>query len=632
MPKGPIRRGQLVAPFGVGSMIVIRDGTSLIAAGLDHWYEREDGNTSGPGDPNDFRIEEWRLERQLRVDHFRLPPDFREPHRGESVPNALLTVPFLRFPQWHLCSSCNLLDRRPLSERGRIICPECERVRKKRSAMSQVRFVAMCERGHLQDFPWMEWVHHSAAPSCNGPIRLAATGGASLAGERVSCDGCGRTRTLGMIMEATHEGDRGSSFLSENLADGGARFLCQGKTPWLGLEDGNACENPLRGSLRSATNLYFAHVKSAIYLPRGTDAAPSELILRLESPPLSSLIKLMAGAGGQLDPKDLRAQQTLLLHGFTDEQISAGLRIVTSGTGVPAPEPETADDTQGEFAVRREEYNALQTERDEPDLKIQFRAASAYDDPIPDVFARVMLVHRLRETRVFTGFTRTFSETDQTLDDRKALLWRQVPQGRDTWLPAYVVYGEGIFIEFEGERLREWEGRDGVARRVTGLVDRFARLQQDRRLAERSITPRFMLLHTFAHLLMNQLTFECGYSSAALRERLYVSTDVEHPMAGVLIYTAAGDAEGTMGGLVRMGKPGYLDPVVLRAIEEARWCSADPVCMELGAKGQGPDSCNLAACHNCALVPETACEEFNRFLDRALLVGDVDDSSIAFFS
>jgi len=132
---------------------------------------------------------------------------------------------------------------------------------------------------------------------------------------------------------------------------------------------------------------------------------------------------------------------------------------------------------------------------------------------------------------------------------------------------------------------------------------------------------------------MNRLTFECGYSSAALRERLYVSADELAPMAGILIYTAAGDAEGTMGGLVRMGKPGYLEPAIRRAIEGAQWCSADPVCMEMGhAGGQGPDGCNLAACHNCGLVPETACEQFNRFLDRGVVVGDLADRELGFFS
>jgi hypothetical protein len=101
-------------------------------------------------------------------------------------------------------------------------------------------------------------------------------------------------------------------------------------------------------------------------------------------------------------------------------------------------------------------------------------------------------------------------------------------------------------------------------------------------------------------------------------------------MAGILIYTAAGDSEGTMGGLVRMGLPGRLEDVFARAIERARWCSTDPVCIE--SSGQGPDNCNLAACHSCALLPETSCEEQNRLLDRGLLVGTLTEPAIGLFS
>ncbi len=155
----------------------------------------------------------------------------------------------------------------------------------------------------------------------------------------------------------------------------------------------------------------------------------------------------------------------------------------------------------------------------------------------------------------------------------------------------------------------------------------------ERGLREKNLNPRFVLLHTLAHLLMNRLTFECGSSSASLRERLYVSNHPSAPMAGLLIYTANGDSEGTVGGLVRMGKPGRLEPVIRRALEQADWCSADPVCREMGARsGQVLDSCNLAACHGCALVPETSCEEFNRFLDRTLVIGDINNPGFSFFN
>jgi hypothetical protein len=125
-------------------------------------------------------------------------------------------------------------------------------------------------------------------------------------------------------------------------------------------------------------------------------------------------------------------------------------------------------------------------------------------------------------------------------------------------------------------------------------------------------------------VLNNQFVFECGYSTASLRERLYVSADASEPMAGILIYTAAGDSEGTLGGLVRLGRGERLGPVVRRALSRASWCSADPVCSEnLG--GQGSRQANLAACHACILLPETSCETINQGLDRAMIVGTPND-------
>jgi hypothetical protein len=265
-------------------------------------------------------------------------------------------------------------------------------------------------------------------------------------------------------------------------------------------------------------------------------------------------------------------------------------------------------------------------------LKIRSTDIRQYDPDIARYFSRVMLIDKLRETRVFTGFTRLHPEGETSLYERRMMLWRNPPGDNTAWLPAHVVYGEGIFLELNENMLEQWERHPEVVTRIDRVIGRYREVQRDRRLAERPLGPRFVLLHTFAHLIINRLTFECGYSSASLHERLYISDNPEAPMAGVLIYTADGDSEGTMGGLVRMGRPGYLEPVVRRALEGAMWCSSDPVCMELGEHGgQGPDSCNLAACHNCALVPETACEEFNRFLDRAVVVGDPSGAVQGYF-
>lgn len=627
MPKGPVRRAQLIAPFGVGALMVVRDGTSVVSAGLDHWFEPEDGDDRNC-DRWEYVIEEWRLQRLLRVGRFFLPPDHREKRRRFVIPNSGLTVPFLRFPQWHFCPRCYRLYRLPLSMRSSERCEECLSKRKN-GYLVQVPFVAMCDCGHMQDFPWQEWVHKTAQPTCSRPMRLIATGGASLAAQKVKCD-CGASRTLSSITEAYPNKDM--TLLSEKLDKSAKPFTCQGKRPWLGSKESEPCDRPLRGSLRSSSNLYFADTKSSIYLPPADAAAPPELVCLLQQPPLSELITLLSGAGFPIEPKHLRSQQSAMLQRFNDTQIIAALRCVMGQdeAAESATEEVAGDDTQTSF--RRSEYAVLRTSRDDKELLTRPMPLDQYESSITRFLTGVVLVHRLRETRALAGFTRVFADNSQTLEQRKSLMWRTPPTGEEAWLPAYIVFGEGVLVELDGNRLAEWEKRAGVVNRVKRLADRYSQVQEKRHLRDMPITPRFVLLHTLSHLLINRLTFECGYSSAALRERLYVSDNPAAPMGGILIYTAAGDAEGTMGGLVRMGKPGNLEPVICRALEEARWCSADPVCMEMGARGgQGPDSCNLAACHNCALVPETACEQFNRFLDRALVVGSVQDAGLAYF-
>jgi hypothetical protein len=194
-----------------------------------------------------------------------------------------------------------------------------------------------------------------------------------------------------------------------------------------------------------------------------------------------------------------------------------------------------------------------------------------------------------------------------------------------------VVRGEGIFLQFKESKIKAWLNEYSVdlEERLECMSQTFVQARVKRHQDAREVTPRFVMLHTLAHLLINQLIYECGYGSASLRERLY-SAEGESPMAGILLYTAAGDSEGTMGGLVRMGKPGQLEAVMRRGLERARWCSADPVCIE--STGQGPDNCNLAACHSCALLPETSCEEQNRLLDRGLVIGTLYNSNLGFFS
>ena len=379
--------------------------------------------------------------------------------------------------------------------------------------------------------------------------------------------------------------------------------------------------------------MYFGIVKSAIYLPRTTETVPDELVSILEGPALHPLIHLLVQAGQRVNPSMLRDNQRELLEPFSDAQIEEAIRLLSADS---EPEDEGAAasaDESHELAFRRDEYNVLRSGPSEDQLSVQVARVEDYDPALTPFLERILLIDRLRETRALTGFNRIYPERGVSEEQRLEQLWKRVPEWPGRWLPAYKVFGEGIFIELNLERVAAWEVGEKPLQSAHSVEDRYSAAQQGRQLRDRDLTPRFLLVHTFAHLLINQLTFECGYSTAALRERLYVSDSETAPMAGVLIYTAAGDAEGTMGGLVRMGKAGYLEPAVLAAVRGALWCSADPVCMESGMNwGQGPDSCNLAACHNCALVPETACEEFNRFLDRGVLVGGFETRDTGFFA
>jgi hypothetical protein len=90
------------------------------------------------------------------------------------------------------------------------------------------------------------------------------------------------------------------------------------------------------------------------------------------------------------------------------------------------------------------------------------------------------------------------------------------------------------------------------------------------------------------------------------------------PQAGILIYTAAADSDGTLGGLVDLGKPENLGRLLEQALNRSKICSSDPLCSEHDPEKDR--SLHAAACHACSLVAETSCERGNRYLDRSLLV------------
>ncbi len=620
MSATTIRQGQLITPFGTGAMHVSSEGISLVAAGLDYWFQA-DYIDEDHFFKDEFIIEEPRLQRVLNVNFFYAPPDFRKKDRyDDQATNKEITIPFFRFPRTYFCQKCNYIQTLQPTDKSTPECREC-----KSTKMVPVPLVAICDHGHAQEFPWNAWVHKTVFPSCEGNrLYFKNTGIPGLAGLQIECKDCGKKQHLAGVTSATSPEQ---TFLSDNLSENEERYLCKGEKPWLHYSRDSGCSRPLRASLRSAGNLYFPVVRSAIHIPslgipkrlQGLLSNNSNLTSVLDFTPNVSVERLK--------------EHFQELNEFSDEDINKAVNIYLSEKkGQQDDKSKNKASSEIQYELRLEEYSVLSEECNAEDLKVRKANISKYSSLVRSFFSSVCLVERLRETRALTGFSRVFPDTDMGPQDLQRLMWDTVPPRGKRWLPANIIYGEGIFLCLDQEKLQKWEAQDSVVARIKNLQNNYAKAQEVRKLGAKEISPRFVLIHTLAHLLINQMTYEAGYSSASLRERLYVS-EQEDGMCSLLIYTAAGDSDGTMGGLVHLGEAGFLEPTLEKAIENARWCSADPICMEMGRHGgQGPDNCNLAVCHNCGLVPETACEEFNRFLDRGLVVGDEQNSEMGFFN
>jgi hypothetical protein len=633
----PVRRGQAITPFGVGAMVDFPGPVSLIHCGLDAWPFSEN-------DPNhrEFRIEdEIRLAKRLKVKYFVQPPDFRYTHKGVGSDqiNLNLKLPFLRFPKWHVCPRCGRMYEAALHDKAAPVCEgpigsgKDKGQKHTRRKTSQVRFVSACVKGHLQDFPWWEWVFQSSSPEKGGRLRMITSGSASLAGVKIVCEDDGSEIRIiaGRTLAGAFEYEPGGATALSRL-----KIFCSGENPALSIPStaqASECTEHLYPLLRGSSNIYFSHVVSAIYIPPTDSVSSEETLEILENIYVWQFLRMSAQAlpGRQISVEMARVA---LLNFLPDRSVDpADLAQAANKKlkGETEPEKVAIPSDTPEQAFRREEYDLFRRDIQEgypkTNLLIRSENISAYEPIISTNFERISLMHKLRETRAFIGFSRIFPEGDFDEDHRWSLISRKVKE----WLPASVVRGEGIFFQFQENKLRSWLNAHGTAlqNRTAPLRSALALIREKRRQAPRIITPRFVLLHTTAHLFVNQLIYECGYGSASLRERLYCA-DGDHPMAGILIYTAAGDSEGTMGGLVRMGRPGRLEGILRRALEKARWCSTDPVCIE--SHGQGPDNCNLAACHSCALLPETSCEEQNRLLDRGVIIGTITEPDFGFFS
>lgn len=631
-----VRRNQLIAPFGVGAIHILRGSKAVVTGGLDYWF-KDANDPARAAHPDQVAAvsfdDEPRLQARLGVSHFRLPPG---PETVRSV-YPRIEIPLFAFPTWYICPDCCFMDRRGLSEVG---TPTCQRhtCNEAKVPLRQVSFAAACDHGHLQDFPWREWVHRESDPTCMLPLQYKAGGSGSLEDIVIVC-GCKKARNLAGIMSESSNvnSDEGSdrdalSVLSKRLLEQPgesvkdvAVFYCLGGRVWLS-EPSGTCTRSMRAVLVNATNVHYSQVKSAVWIPPATPTGRLEDLRSHLRKHFGAIIKLKKALNERID----RIAEDLLekvRERFGDATLQDVIKALSPDEEAGAGADETLSE---EEQIRYPEYMQLQlprksseTEHDHLEVsKWSQSEVNALSAGMNGMISGVSLAVKLRETRALAGFTRIVPEAVDGAPSPLLHMWHKRPASlQERWLPASIVYGEGIFIWFNHERLSKWEAAlDSEKTSFNHLVAREASSAQRMGREPRPLTPKFVALHTLAHLAIRRLVFACGYGSASLRERLYISDNPKSRMAGILIYTASGDSEGSLGGLVSMGGPERLGVLLAEAIEDCVWCSSDPVCGDVGRSGgQGVDGLNGAACHCCALLPETSCELFNSYLDRELV-------------
>lgn len=620
-----VRASQAVLQYGVGAMVDFRDRT-LMTAAPEYWGDSV------------MWIHDERLEKILHVSYFGKPGDKDDAKFGDGIS-------YVRFPEWYFCPSCrrfksigewikefrNKNPQRAEEDRHMIQtmkCPQCFQ------ELVVARIITACKSGHIDDFPWVKWVHcqsfGGAKNICSKPeltITTSSSASEGLEGLTLKCLACGAVASLRGAFDPDkfRELDQNTGYRYN--------FRCTGRHPWKHKTEKCTNEEYPMVLQRGSSSVYFPVTESSLVIP-----------------PYSSIVTTKIQDSASYTEYRNTLSNILMTPGLSAEAIDA---IRTSQTQLYAQKiaQETAIPLDKVVGVLKRKISAF-AEEEYSTASVKYRAeeyeaitgeavveAEDYDDFLREgvdittyhlpFLKSISLIHKVREVQALIGFTR-LKPVDSSDEPGSQGVIVPVKEPSTNWYPAYDVRGEGVFIEFDSGAIDEW--RSGNAK----LAERIAVINENYRKSfvgknhPREITAKFLLLHTISHLLIKQLSFECGYSIASLKERIYCSEAADgKEMAGILIYTACGDSEGTLGGLVRQGRADTFPRIFNKAIESARACSNDPVCSL--SQGQGRDSLNLSACYSCALIPETSCEEFNSFLDRGVVVGTFDNPTLGFF-
>ena len=601
----PVRLSHLLRECSVGA--IVRGPDSLMVVQDIRSWDR-------PGsDPPEREIRYVdRVRSALGIDQvLRAPP--RAVERDGTV---IGWIPALRFPTWMRCLKCGLMHSAPWRRQrakdnggqdieatgtgGPVSRCKCG------GTLEQTPWVLVHEEGYLADVPWHDLAHqrarHPEQRQCRADwtepyLELSETG----ADRRIRC---GRCRSE-------------DNFASSALP----RIPFPSRTwqqPWIRKPPAQSPDAPALLVEINDVRVHSASTRTALVIPPESRIRRGTIIDRLY--------------GSTRSQQSIRHARNLLARKAAVRRLAGELRstpgeieqaIREIDRGYPLyGRSVTADD------LLADEYRALLGEipdlRDDEDFVTEHHTRdwrtlgrtleTGVAQRVVNAVSSLIAVHRLKEIMVLKGFQRTGEDG------------RLIPpdiSGESHWLPALELWGEGIFFTLDEALLQSWEENDALRERADAFAQRYVRRAgQGVPESEIEVSPRFLLCHTLAHLMIRELETEAGYPAASLKERIYCATG-KAPMSGVLIYVAVPDEEGSLGGLMELAKPERFLRLLTGAFEAAAWCSLDPVCSE--QEGHGPDLLNRAACHACALVPETSCAYGNVLLDRVFVKGAAPD-------
>jgi hypothetical protein len=146
-----IRRSQIITTFGVGAITDFRQYSGVLKS----------PETWGPQVleflENEQRMEDPRLANLLEVDYFLSPPP-----KSDNGPK----LPFTLFPRMLYCPSCKTLKdvkywfgKNSLRSYQLVCTCKTKDDKKRFTRLLPSRFIVICPKGHMDDFPYDNWVH-----------------------------------------------------------------------------------------------------------------------------------------------------------------------------------------------------------------------------------------------------------------------------------------------------------------------------------------------------------------------------------------------------------------------------------------------------------------------------------------